>query len=622
MRGLHLFLQIFSIFIFFPVNLLSIDLSSISPDGSVTNISDEVSDTYISFIYDAKLEKAYLNSEMWTSEGTEQDPYLIKNYADLNEIAQKTLLGESFEDKYFRLNNDITVNTDITASNTSRIIWTPIGNNNTPFAGNFDGNNFTVSGVYLESSLKSGCGFFGKISRAQIKNLKINNSYIKCSGTVGGIVGRSDSSSITGASYSGNVSCYDYRTSIGGIVGSCNYTEIINCKNSSTVQGNIVVSSNGGIAGYSLNSIFIDCVNTGIVSSGRESQNIGGIIGYSMDNKILNCVNEGYITCNNESFYVGGAVGRAFSTTIENTYNIGQILGYYVVGGIVGELGGDITNCYNAGTVKAFGDRGSLFGKLSGGRGIENCYYLRNKVTNLTGIIGATNYSGTPFNTDQKLDSTCLINNVACYYLTDALNTWVEYKNLPDKYISWEKIQHINDDYPIHKNKVSNINAYYEISTTFGNGGKALTNYTRSSEGNSVNLIIYPNAGYETSSVTMNGVDITNQVTDNQYSWVQPNENIEFDVIFRETSVYSDLGKEGYSELIKIYTLNGENLLLVIPEEYIGGNLFVYDTTGSIMVNELINNTMMIVKSKSKNGIYIASIKAGALIQNQTFSIR
>ncbi len=73
--------------------------------------------------------------------------------------------------KNYKLMNDIDL---------SDIEWTPIGNEDGHyFHGNFDGQNFTISNLKIESSDQSKyIGLFGCVSGGTIKNLNIENSLI------------------------------------------------------------------------------------------------------------------------------------------------------------------------------------------------------------------------------------------------------------------------------------------------------------------------------------------------------------------------------------------------------------------------------------------------------------
>ena len=81
---------------------------------------------------------------------------------------------------------------------------TPIGSNTHSFAGNFDGNNKTISGLNI-SVAGNNVGLFGYISGATIKNLTVNGS-VKGSQYVGGVVGYALNSTIENVTNNASIS--------------------------------------------------------------------------------------------------------------------------------------------------------------------------------------------------------------------------------------------------------------------------------------------------------------------------------------------------------------------------------------------------------------------------------
>ena len=84
---------------------------------------------------------------------------------------------------------------------------TPIGSNTHSFAGNFDGNKKTISGLNI-SVAGNNVGLFGYISGATIKNLTVNGS-VKGSSNVGGVVGYALNSTIENVTNNASVNA-DY----------------------------------------------------------------------------------------------------------------------------------------------------------------------------------------------------------------------------------------------------------------------------------------------------------------------------------------------------------------------------------------------------------------------------
>ena len=115
--------------------------------------------------------------------GTEDDPYIINNGAQLSYLAKLTNAnGDLTKGRHYRLEADIKLNEKVLTDTykvveTPLYIWEPIGQDNDhKFQGVFDGNNYTVSGVYITSDYNA--GFFGYTNDAKISNLSLIDTYV------------------------------------------------------------------------------------------------------------------------------------------------------------------------------------------------------------------------------------------------------------------------------------------------------------------------------------------------------------------------------------------------------------------------------------------------------------
>ena len=257
--------------------------------------------------------------------------------------------------------------------------WTPIGNYNNEYTGTFDGQGYTVSGLYFKDTSKEEVGLFGHLgSGGKISNVGVLDSY------------------------------FEFRMMGGGICGH-NYGEINNCTNGGTVIGNSTGSGAGGVCGMNYGTVK-DCKNTGSVSG--TVTGIGGVCGAFYSGSIENCLNEGTVsgtgnTTSNSSYggvcgqakggviklssntasirgynAVGGVCGSNMGATLEDCYNTGAVIGTALssFGGVCGSNSrGSIKNCYNTGAVSGNNNVGGVCGKNSGT--ITNCYYLSGTAT-------------------------------------------------------------------------------------------------------------------------------------------------------------------------------------------------------------------------------------------------
>ena len=237
--------------------------------------------------------------------------------------------------------------------------WTPIGTEANPFSGTFDGNGFTIHGMYINSQ-DNYVGLFGNVfieytpsedsgsgsdfviqnTMTNISNIKVVESTVKGNQNVGGIVGYGYHVGISNCSYSGSiVATYN---SVGGIIGWAYAESVVSkCHTSGSVQG---AQRTGGIAGFaSSNSVVTKCYSD---SSVKGTINIGGI------------------------------VGTLTGSTAEGSFFIGTVTGNDRVGGILGYSAfGNVKSAYAIAPVSCTGtEKGGAVGNAYGGNYDELFY--------------------------------------------------------------------------------------------------------------------------------------------------------------------------------------------------------------------------------------------------------
>ena len=273
--------------------------------------------------------------------------YNIDDYFSLAVFRDKVNAGNDFEGINIVLNSDI---------NLTGRAWEPIGNANAPFAGNFDGQNHTITGMsnigYTPDS-----GLFGTTTNAQ--NYGIAYGFF---GVIGSLEGEHSDTTITLENLKFvNVNIdTDYANMLGVLVGAdvaatdkstgdkvnSVYAANLNVKNV-TASGSIkctIGSTVGGIVGKvylkgnsNEGAIKItDCINNcDITLSNSDLTDIkaGGILGFMSTAKfdIESCINNGDITINYQSnnnpdnykgYYIGGIVSYKGSYTDGSGFTI------------------------------------------------------------------------------------------------------------------------------------------------------------------------------------------------------------------------------------------------------------------------------------------------------------
>jgi len=236
--------------------------------------------------------------------------------------------------------------------------------------GTFDGQNHTITGLYIDRSDGNYVGLFGFADTgAIIANTGLVDVSVTGDQRVGALVGWNQ----------GNITdCYSTANAngdneIGGLVGQNGFlATIMNSFATGHITGYTLA---GGLVGNNIGSATItNSFATGDVNS--NDNEAGGLVGYNFNyGTITNCYASGNVTGRN---HVGGLVGwNEMLTSIANCYATGDVNGNDRVGGLVGELEHAtlITNSFATGNVNGGGNVGGLVGRNVYGGTITNCYW-------------------------------------------------------------------------------------------------------------------------------------------------------------------------------------------------------------------------------------------------------
>ena len=278
-------------------------------------------------------------TEFFGGDGTENNPYIIGKKEHLNNVRNypdacfELVVDLAFEEADFAEGGDF-----YNQGNG----WDPIGTEELPFSGTFNGNNHIISGLKkIVSVTQSVTGGLFAYNDGAISDLTITESRFNIESSV-----------------------RDTIVYAGGIAGY-NTGDIINCKYSSYIHGGVIYWNFGGtplsgkvfvggIAGFNTGNV-IGCINNATIQtsvSGSYDYS-GGIVGYNEGN-IKNCDNSGELLY---SGYYGGGIAGYNSGTIENSDNLNLVdagANSPYTGGIVGDNSGKILGCKNIGYV--YGD--------------------------------------------------------------------------------------------------------------------------------------------------------------------------------------------------------------------------------------------------------------------------
>ena len=270
------------------------------------------------------------------------------------------------------LTANIIVNTGVLDANKNLVSksdlteWKPIGARWSSYTGTFDGQGYTISGLYFNNPTSSYVGLFGSIgANGKISNVGVLDSYFQFSELGGGVCGVNHGT-VRDCKNTGSVRGL---AAIGGVCGLNEKGGIIeNSFNEGTVSGTgDNVQQVGGVCGYN-NGTIKSCYNTASVS-GQNS--VGGVCGLNSRGIITNCFNEG--TVSGQTF-VGGVCGNGCGVTTTNCFNGGIVSGQSHVSGVCGydyNYDGTLTNCYYLSDTAKGGINGKDVSGKAEGKSIE-----------------------------------------------------------------------------------------------------------------------------------------------------------------------------------------------------------------------------------------------------------
>lgn len=256
---------------------------------------------------------------------------------------------------------NVVLTADITLDKSEK--WTPIGTTRNKYAGTFDGDGHTISGINVNESGSTDAGLFGDTAQSNtapvIKNLTIADSSIVTAGYAGAFAGWG-----------------------GGVFENC-HTEANVTVQGKKFAGGIIGSYKG--SGITAELSMTQCSNRATVKEvGGFGGFAGGLIGQAEHPlKLENSFNAGAVSSkpSGQTPMVGGLVGKAaLATTLTNVYNVGDVSvsSDTNVAGLIGQAVKDltITNAYQHSTVTAgSGNTGAaIVANTQSGATLKNVY--------------------------------------------------------------------------------------------------------------------------------------------------------------------------------------------------------------------------------------------------------
>ena len=195
----------------------------------------------------------------------------IMNEAEMARFAYLVNAGNTYKGKTIKLGADL---------NMYSHEWSPIGTDQRPFEGIFDGQDHTINGIVVNREGLSYNGLFGYVGGYDNQSALgiVRNVSLK-------------QSSITGGDYTG------------GLVGYLLYGKVDNCFTDASVSGNQYV---GGLVGAMIGETYNNRINAYVTNSlymgsqvsGSGNQNVSAVVGGKLNNR---CTITSYYTNRNVS---------------------------------------------------------------------------------------------------------------------------------------------------------------------------------------------------------------------------------------------------------------------------------------------------------------------------------
>ena len=278
--------------------------------------------------------------------GSEDDPYVITTWEEF-ELIDKYGCGEEGKGRYFVLGNDLYVTwTDIPIPNGSSYLWirvSPVGSDERPFEGVFDGRNYKLNARSAQADIypfnavgkngvvrniqKNTSAGIAKTNDGLIENCNVLTEYeadAKDDNNLGGIAGE-NRGVITRCSvkrYRNDLKCDlgSHTTGLGGIAGYNNGGIISECYADVFLGASSTARAVGGIAGDNSRGVIKDCLSRIMIEANGSEH--GCIAGRLNDGIIENCVvSRVWLSSsgNNAGSLVGGMYG---DSKIVNCYAV------------------------------------------------------------------------------------------------------------------------------------------------------------------------------------------------------------------------------------------------------------------------------------------------------------
>lgn len=309
---------------------------------------------------------ASVGSYAFTGKGTEREPYNISSAKDLVSLSERVRGGEQFEGVYFFQTVDIDLQGEP---------WHPIGSEEMPFLGSYDGAGHTISNLVISGNRASRLGLFGLvgkggatgrpyISGVRLERVTINASREVEDLAIGALAGEVRGGyTVRGCAAEIRVLSFDSpdggSVRLGGLIGVADGCELWDCWVELAKEGR-------GLEAKSSDA----CVVGGL---------LGRFEGYALE-KTKAQVQRAYadvpVMARIDGATVGGFIGYAKDVWVSDCFSMGDVTaGKGETGMFIGRMDGSGRCCYATGRLREHGKLRTPLMMSAGGSECDNYYY-------------------------------------------------------------------------------------------------------------------------------------------------------------------------------------------------------------------------------------------------------
>lgn len=237
-----------------------ISIGSVTP--SEEKMKQEQENEKEQFLSDSDI--STLADRSWYDES--QSEFTISTANQLAGFTSLVNAGNDFSSKTVKLGADIDL---------SGYTWLPTGFGDVYFSGTFDGMGHTITGLTINGGTQSNIALFGQANDAVIRDLSIENCFVKGQYYVSALVAHGLRCSIEKCHTSGDIHA---AAGAGGITGDGGGFEIKDCVSECNINCS---SDTGGISGSMTGSEIENCIFNGFINSqgDQSSAAIAGVCG-------------------------------------------------------------------------------------------------------------------------------------------------------------------------------------------------------------------------------------------------------------------------------------------------------------------------------------------------------